>query len=63
MSFPQPFPFLSSSVPPSLPPSLILSFIIVDEADQILKNEQQLLRLPGEPLSVELVDRERLKQK
>ena len=46
-----------------LPPSFILSFIIVDEADQILKNEQQLLRLPGEPLSVELVDRERLKQK
>ncbi|XP_003387197.1 PREDICTED: plasminogen receptor (KT)-like [Amphimedon queenslandica] len=36
---------------------------ILNDADKILSNETGLLRLPGEPLSVAMIDRERSKSK
>ena len=52
-----------SSLPPSLPPSIPFSFprMLAVEAESMLAKEQKMLALPGEALTVELLDRERNK--
>ena len=40
-----------------------IHYIHVAEADQILENEQNLLRLPGGPLNFESIDAARKKSK
>lgn len=37
-------------------------YFIVADTENILKNEPQLLRLPGEKLTIELMEKERMKK-
>lgn len=43
---------------PSLPP-----YLLIATTDEMLANEKGILRLPGVPLTVELLDTERAKSK